>query len=190
PKLAYETRSGVKSPSVLMERNKKHIRVIIEDFLGSIPVMHIGIHDCNPADSIFPSQVFYKNSLVIYIAEPPVSVCYCHCMMTGRADKPKSLLNFRSPQGIPEHMAAPCCDKMGNCRLGFYIRHTGVDSGNVPVLSKAGFIFGYFRQIHQAFFKDLVPGIEEAFFSFRMGRRNSPVKCREENQTCLFGSGT
>ncbi len=184
----YEARTRVKGPSVLVEGDKKHIRIIIENLLGSIPMMHISIHNCNPADPVFFPQVLDEDSFVIDIAKSPVPMCYSHCMVARRADKRKSVFDLGFHQGIPKHQATASCDQVRGCSLGFYIRHTEMNSGNIPVLRKARFIFGYFWQVHQALFKDLVSGIEKALFSFWMGWRNCPVKGREENKSCLIGS--
>ena len=115
--LIYKARSRVKCPSILVERDKKHIRIIVEDFLCSVSVVDVSIYNCNPADPIFFPEVFDQDSLVVDIAKTPVSMSNCHCMMPGRADKGKSVFNFPCHKSICKNQAAACCNKVGNCSL-------------------------------------------------------------------------
>ncbi|KAF5041441.1 hypothetical protein DSECCO2_522960 [anaerobic digester metagenome] len=181
-----KTGSWIECPPVLVERNKKYVRVIVKNLLCPVPVMDVGVHNCDPADPVFFSQVLYKDCFIIDIAKTAVSVSNCHGVVARRADEGESVFNFSSHEGIGKYKTAASRNQMWSCSLSFYVRDTEMDPCNVLKLRKARLVLCYLREIHQPFFKNLVPGIEETFLPFRVGWGNCPVKSGEENKTCFF----
>ena len=54
---------------------------------------------------------------------------------------------------------------------------------DVLVIRQLGVEEVYVFNIFETFFDQLVLGVEESLFPFRMGRADAPVECREENKT-------
>ncbi len=74
---------------------------------------------------------------------------------------------------------------MGLSHLAFHIGNAEMGTSHVLFLGQAGFVLLDLRQVHQSLLEDLVAGIEQPLFPFRVGRRDGPVESREEYETGL-----
>ena len=67
--------------AVLVEGQAEHIRVVPEDLLGPVAVMHIGIDDSDPLVAVFRSQVIDQNGHVVDVAKATVAVHDSHAVV-------------------------------------------------------------------------------------------------------------
>ena len=86
--------------AVLVEGYAEHIRVMPEDLLGSVSVVHVGINDCDLLVSIFGPQVLDHDGHVVDVAETPVAVNHSHAVVARRPDQCKAVSDLALLKGI------------------------------------------------------------------------------------------
>ena len=81
-----ETRSGVQGAPVLMQGNEQGVRVVPENILAAVAVVHVRIHNGNAQGAaigarIMIADVLHHDGFVIDIAEAAVAVHHAHGMV-------------------------------------------------------------------------------------------------------------
>ena len=150
---------------------------------GSIGVSYLIVR---PPRAVFASYMFYHDGFDVDVAESACPVDNGHCVVSRRTDEGKGIIHlsikhlFRSSNGPTGR------NEMGFGGYTFGIGDADVNSVDIVNGCHTGFVFNNVVEIKQAFLKDLILRVQEAFFSLRVRRRNGPVKSGKANQTGFF----
>ncbi|VVB69312.1 Uncharacterised protein [uncultured archaeon] len=98
--LIDEARARVKGVAVLMEGDAEHIRIVPEDLLGSVAMMHIGIDDGDLLVAVLRPQVLDHDGHVVDVTKAAVSVHHAHAVMAGRAHQSEAVSDLALLQGV------------------------------------------------------------------------------------------
>ena len=169
-----------------MQGDEQGVRVVPEDVLAAVAVVHVRIHDGDTQGAargmrIVVADVLHHHGFVVDIAETAVAVGHAHGVVSRRTHQGKGLVFLllhdqtggrdgparRSPVRIGDHGA-------GGGRTEMHALHLGVGGELRTVLGDAG-------DVEQAFFRQLVAGVEQALLTLGMGGGDGPVEGGEED---------
>jgi len=158
------------------------------DILGAVTMVTVRIHNGNPVDGIGLPQVFDHDGFNVDIAKPPGTVHDPHGVMAGRTHERKTPFNLPVQYGHADGFSTAGTNQMGFGGHAPFVRHTKVNALDVLYSHRIRFEFRDALDIEDPFFEDLVLGVKQPLFSFRMGGIDGPVEGGEEDETgFVFG---
>jgi len=189
PHLIDESGAGIEGVPVLVEGDAEHIRIVPEDLLGAVAVVHIGIDDGNPLVAVPGPKIIDQDRHVVDVAEAPVAVHHPHAVVAWRPDQGEAIPDLPPLEGIGQGEGAARSDEVGLGHLALHVGNAEVCPGYILLFSRAGLVLLYAGKVHQPLLEYLVTGVEQPLLPLRVGGAYGPVECREEYQPGLSVAG-
>ncbi len=89
-----EAAAGIKGSAVLVQGDEKGVRIVIEDILGAVAVVAVGIDDGDFPYPVVTADIFDHDRLDIDDAKAAVAKNRLHGVMTWRADDGEGLFRL------------------------------------------------------------------------------------------------
>ena len=182
--LAEEARSGIEGPAVLMKGNEKGVRVIPENILAAIGMMHIRVHDGDAQGPAIGMLVMIAypgdhDGLVVDVAEA-VAVRHAHGVVSRGTYEGEGLLLpvLENEAGGRDGTACGSQMRVRGHRLN--AGQTEMHAFYVGVAAELGPVFRDALDIENSFFLELVARVEQTLFTLgemaqsKAGKKTTP----------------
>jgi len=153
------------------------------DVLRPIAMMAVGVDDGHPIDPIMLAQIFDHDGFDIDIAEAASAVNHPHGMVARGTHQRKPPFDPLFHHLDADLLGSPGADQVGLGNDPPFIGIAEMHPLDVFYRDQIGFVFNKPLDIEQPFFEDLVLGVEQPFFPFRVSIADGPVKGREKDQS-------
>ena len=169
-----------------MERDKKGVRIIPEDILAAVSVVHIRIHDGDAQGPAIRMRVMIADpgdhdGLIIDVAEAAVAVHHAHGVMPGGTHEGESLLLPVLEDETSGRDGAARGSQMGIRGYRLNAGQAEMHALYVGVAAELGAVFRDALDIENSFFLELVARVEQTLLTLGVRRGDGPVESREKD---------